>query len=316
MIVPMRIGLWIVVGLLVLGSTVLAQPAPQQTPQQKQAEQLFTEGRDFVKREDYKGACEKFEQAIALDPTAPGVMLNLGLCNEKLGKLKTSLKWYRDAQIAASSAKLPDYEEAAKERTTALLVLVPNVKIELGASPAETQIRIDGERIGPPDYGKFDLDPGTHELEATATGKRTFKHSFTVKEGQQQVAIAVTFEDTVTTTSTVDGGRTRRLIGYAMVGGGIVAMSVGGVVAYKAKQDWVAFRDQDPTPDENALETKQNSLRTRQHISTGVFIGGLALVGTGVVLYLTAPKPEERQQTSFTPVISPDQVGFSYSRGF
>jgi hypothetical protein len=303
----MRIGLWIVVGLLALGTTVLAQPAPQQTPQKQQAEQLFTEGRDLVKREDYKGACEKFEQAIALDPSAPGVMLNLGLCNEKLGKLKTSLKWYRDAQIAASSAKLVDYEEAAKERTTALLLIVPNVKIELGAAPPDTQIRIDGERIAPPDYGKFDLDPGPHELEATATGKRTFKHSFTVEEGQQQVAIAVTFEDTVTTTMTVDEGRNRRLIGYSMVGTGIVAMSVAGFVAWKAKQDWI---------DEGQVPEDKSGFQTKQHIGTGVFIGGLALVGTGVVLYLTAPKPEERQQTSFAPVIGPDQVGFSFSRGF
>ena len=308
MIMTMRaFGALFTVAALVLVTPAFAQPEPQPTPQQKQSDQLFGEGRELIKREDFKGACEKFEQAIALDPTAPGVMLNLGLCNEKLGKLKTSLKWYRDAQIAASSAHLVDYEEAAKERTAALLPKVPNVKIEIGAVPPDTQIRIDGERIGPPDYGKFDLDPGDHELEATATGKRTFKRSFSIKEGELQVPIAVTFEDTVTTTVTIDEGRTRRIIAYALAGAGVLNMSLSGYLGWKARDDWNGARDMGGDIDK---------YRSRQNVATGVFVGGVALVGAGVVLYLTAPKPEERQQTTFAPVIGPDRVGFSFSRGF
>lgn len=309
MIVAMRaFGALITVAALAAADPAFAQPEPQPTPQQKQADQLFGEGRELVKREDYKGACEKFEQAIALDPTAPGVMLNLGLCNEKLGKLKTSLKWYRDAQIAASSANLVDYEEAAKERTAALLPKVPNVKIEIGAAPPDTQVRIDGERVAPPDYGKFDLDPGDHELVATATGKRTFKRSFSIKEAQLQVPIAVTLEDTVTTTVTIDEGRTRRLVAFSLAGAGVVAMSVSGYLGWKAKDDWNDVRAM-PRAD-------IDDYRSRQNVATGIFVGGVALVGAGVVLYLTAPKPEERQQTTFAPVVGPDRVGFALSRGF
>jgi Flp pilus assembly protein TadD len=54
---------------------------------QQKADRYFAEGRELLtKHQDAKGACEKFELAIQLDPTAPGVMLNLGLCYEMQGK--------------------------------------------------------------------------------------------------------------------------------------------------------------------------------------------------------------------------------------
>ncbi|MEJ7603711.1 MAG: tetratricopeptide repeat protein, partial [Kofleriaceae bacterium] len=259
----------------------------------------------LVKKDDYQRACDKFQQAIALDPSAPGVMLNLGLCNEKLGKLKTSLKWYRDAQIAASSAKLSDYEEAAKERTADLLPRVPHVRIELAAAPADTQVRIDGERVDPTDYGKFDLDPGHHALEATAAGKRTFKHEFDIKQSSQQ-PIAIRFEDVVTTTVIVDHGRTRRIAGYVVSGAGVAAIAVSGILARNTKQDW------DAAP----VGEDQENYNARMNRASVVFAGGLVLVAGGVVLWLTAPRPEQRQQSALVPVISPDQLGFAYSRGF
>ena len=294
----------VVLMLVALGGTSLAQPAPP-TAQQKQSEQLFAEGRELVRKDDYKGACDKFEQAITLDPSAPGVMLNLGLCNEKLGKLKTSLKWYRQAQIAASSAKLTDYEEAAKERTADLLPRVPHVRIALANAAADTQVRIDGERVDPTDYGKFDLDPGHHQLEATGSGKRTFKHGFDIEQSAQQ-PIAITFEDLVVTTVIVDRGRPRRITGYVVAGVGVAAIAVSGLLADRVKRDW----DGQPAgADKEAFDSRMNK-------ATGVFVGGLALIAGGVVLWLTAPRPEERQQAAFAPVITPDQLGFAYSRGF
>jgi len=310
----MRLAIFL--GVMLAATVAAAQPAPPpppQTPQQKQADQLFTDGRELVKKEDYKGACEKFEQAIALDPAAPGVMLNLGLCNEKLGKLKTSLKWYRDAQVAASSANLDDYEEAAKQRTADLVTKVPHVKIALTAAPADAQVRIDGERISPTDYNRFDLDPGHHELEATGTGKRPFKQAFDIKPSQQ-LPIAITFEEMVTSTVTVDPGRSRRLIAYVMAGVGVAAIATSGFLAKSAQNGYEDSQDEragtaDPNSERGTYETKMN-------VATGVFIGGLAVIAGGAVLWFTAPKPEEHQESAFAPVIGPDRFGIAYSRGF
>ena len=74
-----------------LAATVHAEP---------EADGLFEEGRKLLDTADPKQACAKFNEAIKLDPDAPGVMLNLGLCNEKLGKYRTALYWFRKAQVA------------------------------------------------------------------------------------------------------------------------------------------------------------------------------------------------------------------------
>src|SRR3954471_24423933 len=87
--------------------------ASADTPQQ-QADKLFAEGRELLTvKNDAKGACEKFEAAIQLDPTATGTMLNLGLCYETLGKYAKSLYWFRKAQAAAAEARLAEYKDAA-----------------------------------------------------------------------------------------------------------------------------------------------------------------------------------------------------------
>ena len=44
-------------------------------------------------------------------------MLNLGLCNQKLSKYRLALYWFRKAQARAHETNLPEYEQAAGQRT-------------------------------------------------------------------------------------------------------------------------------------------------------------------------------------------------------
>ncbi|MEO7330625.1 MAG: preprotein translocase subunit TatA, partial [Minicystis sp.] len=69
---------------LALALTLLGVPARAGDP--AQADALFKEGRSAFDRHDFPTACAKFEQSQAADPAA-GTLLNLALCEEKLGKL-------------------------------------------------------------------------------------------------------------------------------------------------------------------------------------------------------------------------------------
>src|SRR5262245_44944110 len=91
------------------------------------ADRQFAEGRELLAKNDPKAACEKFEAAIKIDPTATGTMLNLGLCYENLKKYATSIFWFRKAQASAAENKLAEYEEAAKKYTVNIAPKVPTL---------------------------------------------------------------------------------------------------------------------------------------------------------------------------------------------
>src|SRR3569623_2306025 len=110
-----------------------------------EADKLFEEGRKLVDI-DPSAACAKFDLAIKLDPDAPGVLLNLGLCNEKLGKYKTAIYWFAKAQKRSTEPNLPDYASAAGDHLQPLGKLVAPVNItNAGPPPADTKVKIDGE---------------------------------------------------------------------------------------------------------------------------------------------------------------------------
>src|SRR5512143_2077883 len=129
-----------------LASAALAQPAPGDTssqaaetppaaPEQPPAVRAFEDGRTLLDAGKPGEACAKFEESIKLDPDAPGTMLNLGLCNELLGRTATALRWFRKAQFRAAESNKTEYEQAAKGKTVLLAGKVPAVRIVFSSAP-------------------------------------------------------------------------------------------------------------------------------------------------------------------------------------
>src|SRR4051794_24150024 len=112
------------IGMLVALSMLWSTAAHADATDKKLADQKFIEGRDLLKVEKFKEACEKFHEAQKFDEKAVVILLNLGLCYEKRKLYATALKWYRKTQTASSESPDPaavkDYEDAAKEATTKL----------------------------------------------------------------------------------------------------------------------------------------------------------------------------------------------------
>ena len=130
----MRVG----VALVVVCASAYAQPAdtpPPETAPATPAQLAFREGRELLEAGKDAEACAKFEESLKADPDAPGTMLNLGLCNEKLEKFKTALYWFRKAQARAAETNLPDYERAAKDHTIDLANKVATIKIQFASAP-------------------------------------------------------------------------------------------------------------------------------------------------------------------------------------
>ncbi len=293
----------------------LTAVASAETPQQ-QADKLFAEGRELLMvKKDAKAACEKFEAAISLDATATGTMLNLGLCYETLGKYATSIAWFRKAQSAATEAKLDEYEAAAKEHTRNIAAKVPSLQITV--SPPEAEVRIDGTKIASTEYGKVEVDPGSHEIVGTTKGKKKVVQAIDVPEGTSK-AIAIAFtEDAVPVY--VDRGKGRRRGAIILGGVGVAALAFSGVYSYAQKQNWKdAGNDIAGVPSKPQRDKNQDDIATKvQYIGTGAFILGCGAIVAAGVLYFTAPEKEKISDgTAFAPVITGDSFGLAASGSF
>lgn len=281
------------------------QVAIAETAQEK-ADRLFAEGRKALTEEDPKRACELFEEAIKLDVTATGTMLNLGLCYEKLQKYASSLYWFRKAQAAAFENKLTDYEAAAKEHTTLNAPKVSVLTITVVGVP-DADIRLDGKKVEPTDYGRVEVDAGTHELVSRAAGKKKVIQTLSINEAESQ-AITVEFKEAAVA-EYVDRGSGRRK-GAIILGAAGVATLIGvGIYGFVEKANY-----EDPAAMKDEYEDAATRLR---YIGTGLFVIGLGAVAAGTILYLTAPGKEQISDgTAFTPVLSPNEVGFAFSGRF
>jgi tetratricopeptide (TPR) repeat protein len=263
------------------------------------ADKLFDEGRALLAKGDPRGACDKFESAIKLDPGATGTMLNLGLCYEKLGKYATSIAWFRRAQARATEHQLAEYAEAATKYTVELAPKVPTLAIQV-VGPADTEIRLDGDKVDPTDYGQLEVDPGKHELTGTADGKQPATVSVDAKIRAKLVPVRI---DVTRDLARAGGGHRKRNAILLGVGGAALLGASLGTALYWQKQGEAAV-----DPDANA-QTKIT------YVSNGLFVAGIAAVGVAAYLYVTAPSAEA-PRTAFAPFVTGDQAGFAVTGAF
>lgn len=148
------------------------------------AEQLFVEGRALMERAQYEAACPKLQASLDLDP-ASGTQINLALCYEKLGKLATAWRHYREASDRAVRDGNTARAQTARKLAAALEPRLPRLVITVRA-PAGTPdliVRRDGAPVSPALFGTaVYVDPGAHEVTATASGRVPFAATITATE--------------------------------------------------------------------------------------------------------------------------------------
>jgi hypothetical protein len=317
---------------VVMFALVGTASADDKTGKQKQADELFEEGRKLLNgpTPDPQGACDKFNEAIKLDPEAPGTMLNLGLCNEKLDKYKTALYWFRKAQARAAETNLPDYETAAKQHTVDLAGKVATIKIAFtGTAPEGTKVKIDNQEVAQADYLSAEVDPGPHTLVAGAPGYKIYTQEFNVEgRGGTTLTIDLVQGDN---SVVVDPGAGRRKAAIITASAGSALLVGSLVVSLYARSRYRrcadngnlkpltgadARADSCPVDDIEATNYANDYQKMAQIWGTSLFVAGAVTVGVAAFLYFTAPEKERVDRTVFVPAIGPDQVGFAISRGF
>jgi hypothetical protein len=286
---------------------VAAQPADNTTL----AEQLFNQGRELASKNDWANACPKFEASLRYDP-ALGTRLNLANCYDKLGKVAKAWGMYRDAADKAAQLGDTKRKEYALQQAAALEPRLPKLTIVVPAKPptgftvTRDGVAVDAAMFG----GGFYVDPGAHEIVASAPGYASITKTVTSIEGKGET---VTIPDLQAkpdepkpkpAPKDEDEDRppppapnnTWKYAGLGTAAGGVVLLGVGVVFGIKASGTYSDAKSLCANlvcqnPDDFAKGGKLISdARSQATISTVLVVGGAVVAAGGVTLWLLAPK--------------------------
>ncbi len=281
----------------------------------QRADQLFEEGKAMLDK-DLAGACAKFEESLKFNAQAIGTLLNVALCDEKLGRFASASAKFAEARDRAKEQGMDVHLKAAEEHILALTDKVPHVTLKFSELPLpQTSIVIDGKLIPFDAIANHPIDPGAHDVVVSAPGHLAFKTHFEVTAGEAKDLPIPRLEKSVT----VKVRSSRRTIGKITTATGIAALGTGVVLGLIAKSDYDAATRTCNRITVDGEEVWQcdspgfagtRSARTLGTVGTVVGGLGLAAVGVGAFLWLRGPKDSE-PRVSVLPQLGPDGMGIA-----
>lgn len=266
------------------------------------AEALFKEARKAMKAKDYASACPKLEESYRLD-RAPGTLLNLADCEEKLGKLASA--WQRFDELVQTSKKSDKRYEIAARRAKELDAILPRLTLRWtdDAPHPNVKLELDGVALGIGSLGvALPIDPGSHSVVVNASGREPKKYDFEVAKAEKRElvlelgapvveATADTAPTRVERKRTTTPKRTRSkppVVGYVIGGVGVLGILTSGVagVIVLGKKGTVNDECSGDFCSAKGVDAADAG-KTWSTVATVSFIGGAVLTGVGAYLVLS-----------------------------
>ncbi|XXY18506.1 hypothetical protein WME88_02475 [Sorangium sp. So ce216] len=295
---------------VVLASAALLAPAgaaAQGAGDPTLAQTLFEEGRRLMEAKSYAEACPKLAESQRLRP-GTGTLLNLALCNEALGRTATAWGQFKEALFASKKEGNAAREAFAQEHISALEPRLSKIQLNAESTPG-LLIRIGGYDIPAAALGTpIPIDPGSHQVEATASGYSVWSTTVQVGENADLKTIAIPKLQPAPAAAATAGplgpapgsgaagggsaGGGLRTAGFVIGGAGAAVLGVGAVFGILA-----AAQASDAEDDPTLCPGKQCSPRGREEIDAAetkalvstIGIGvGVAALGAGAILVLTS----------------------------
>jgi len=294
---------------------VRLHPAAADGERKAAAVQLFDEALALMDHGAYAEACPRLAASQRMDP-AVGTQLQLADCLERAGKLASAWANYRDVTTLAERAGQDTRARYARQRTDALLPRLPRLIIQVDSDDprrlAELVVTRDGVPIDAVLFGSPQLvDPGAHEVRASAPGMRPFAATVAVAE-LETIVVDVRLEDEPEgpparaaaspapvrlvlpppAVAARPWWRSRRaatitgVAGAATTGLGLVF----GLVARDAWHEGGCFRTYCP-PEGEPLAERARRFATLSTVTTAA---GAVAIAAATALYLTSDPPRRR----------------------
>ena len=167
---------------LLVAPMLLAEPSARD---RAAAEATFRQATTLMDDGRYAEACEKFAASQDLDPGL-GTLLHLADCYDRAGRTASAWALFREVEDRSRRATQADRERIAKERADSLEGKLS--KLELRVAPKQRvpglEIKVAGSVIPTASWNtSLPVDPGSTQVEVTATGKKPARLKLTVAPG-------------------------------------------------------------------------------------------------------------------------------------
>ncbi len=183
----MRHGVLVALALALAAASPSAHADP--TPSTIQAARdLFAKAEIDEDAGRWAEALDKLRRAASVKVT-PGIRFHIALCEEKLNQLVAALADYVAADQAAHEQNNKEVIDAVAEPLRSLRIRVPTLTIDVPAATTlnGVQVELDGKEIAAGLYGvAMPVEPGTHHVQALATGKRPYATDVQLNEREAQ----------------------------------------------------------------------------------------------------------------------------------
>lgn len=306
------------------------------------ADSLFQEGQAAMSRQDYKAACEAFAGSHKADP-APGTLINLGICNEKQGKLASAWSAFNGARELATQRGQTDRATAAKAEADRLLPQVQKVQFAIKGAYDGLVLKWDGENV-PAETLKFPVvaDAGKHHIDVSANGKKPRAIDFeitpiasggkpleTVDLGTlEDLPVQQNPEGPSDAPAVTSEGSGRRTTGMIVAGAGlVVALGSIGFFAvagseddkkngFSPRADGTCTESFDASQCSTGFSSHDDAAKSDRVLAFVTLGTGVLALGVGAYLFFTAPKATKTGQPRVLPSVSPRFAGAAFDLAF
>ncbi|MEZ4299415.1 MAG: hypothetical protein R3B70_30975 [Polyangiaceae bacterium] len=310
-------------GLVLFASQLAGGPAHAQSKEElDKARALFLEGVSLAAANNCAAALGKY-QAVAKVKMTAQVAYNMAECQERLGKLVSSLGSYR---LAASLVVDGQPEVVAKtvgDRVASIEARIPRLIIE--RTEQTSRIELDGVEIGSSQIGVENLvDPGAHIVSGKVGETEVWRESVTVAEKESKtVTVKIDLakfkppEPTATVTAIYGSHRgshrraSLRVPAYVVGGIGVLSLGVGFALmgtslSTASELEQLCGTDHICPASEKG---KYDSGRTTAGVSMALLGVGAAALATGVVLFIVRSPSSSQPPAATEPAAARRFVG-------
>lgn len=267
-----------------------------------------------MESKNYQDACQKFGESQKLDPAA-GTLMNLGTCEEKLGKLASAWQHWKEA-IDALPPK-DDRIPFARSRVEELEKKLPRLQATLASGIDHgAKIYRDEIELGPGGQGvPLPVDPGPHVITVRMPGHlpKTVTVSIGIGELSQIDVHPGAIDPAASAGAEKTGART---LGWILGGVGIAGVGtavVSGLMLMRTKNTVAAHCVDKVCNDAEGLDAVAKGKTLLVVNASSWVVGGLGL-GLGAYFILSAPKSQAT--TALVPSFGSAGASLSYIGSF
>jgi hypothetical protein len=287
----------IATGLVAGVDRAAAQPAPLADPKIEKADQLFAEGKALLDSNLIQ-ACAKFDESLRYNAAAIGTLVNVALCDEKLGRVASAVAKFTETRDRAKEQGLPQHLKLAEEHLAALGPSVPHLTIKLTEALPGTSIVLDDRVVPLDDIANIAVDPGERAVEVNAPARLPYRTKILIAKAEHKDLVVPALAKSVVVRSS------RHRIGQVTTVVGAVAAATGlGLGLYARGLYKNQFPDMHEVGDglcdkltkqcEPHGQSQVDRARTFGNIGTIVGVAGVVTAGIGAYLWIRSPRTIE-----------------------